>query len=55
MTTELKSLLEQISDEITVINKAAGETRFNPSLTSELRAILYELKTTPLPQKGDNL
>ncbi len=51
MTEELKSLLEQISEEITRINIAAGETRFNPSLTGELREILYELRTTPLPRK----
>jgi len=52
MNTELQSLLTEISEEITRINEAAGETRFNPTLTSELRAILYELKTTPLPHKS---
>ena len=40
MTEELKSLLEQISEEITRINIAAGETRFNPSLTVNLEKFL---------------
>jgi len=51
MTLELQTLLKEISDEISLINESAGETRFNPTLTSELRAILHELKTTPLPNK----
>tara|TARA_E500000081_G_scaffold21802_1_gene25375 strand:+ start:1276 stop:1476 length:201 start_codon:yes stop_codon:yes gene_type:complete len=33
-------LLTEIRQEISKINKAAGETRFNPALTSELSELI---------------
>ena len=36
-------LLREIKDEISRLNQAAGETRFNPALTSELGELIGDM------------
>ena len=42
-TKETLSLLAEVRQEISVVNTNAGETIFNPALTSELDALLHDL------------